>query len=124
MLLCLRPAFDVLCETVAFTLEGQGDLYPIAKSMGYHVVWLSMTILSGFALLTIVHLLLKRIKITYGLLRCFLVLADILPSQAISRFFGYSADQFHFAGEASFLHDRPGKGFPGRNQRTPGPSPC
>lgn len=59
MLLCLRPAFDVLCETVAFALGGQGDLYHIAKSTGYTMVWLSMALLLGFSLLTIARLLVK-----------------------------------------------------------------
>ncbi len=59
MLLCLRPAFDVLCETVAFALGGQGDLYHIAKLTGYPMVWLSMAILLGFSLLTIARLLVK-----------------------------------------------------------------
>jgi hypothetical protein len=59
MLLCLRPAFDVLCETVAFALGGRGDLYHIAKSTGYPMVWLGAAILLGFSLLTIVRLLVK-----------------------------------------------------------------
>lgn len=59
MLLCLRPAFDVVCETVAFALGGKGDLYHIALSIGYPMVWLSMAILLGFSLLTIVRLLVK-----------------------------------------------------------------
>jgi len=45
---------------------------------------------------------LKGIKITYGLLTCFLMLASILLAQAISLLFGHSADQFHLAGRASF----------------------
>jgi hypothetical protein len=59
MLLCLRPAFDVVCETVAFALGGQGDLYHIAHSTGYPMVWLSMTILLGFSLLTIARVLVR-----------------------------------------------------------------
>jgi hypothetical protein len=46
---------------------------------------------------------LKGIKITYGLLTCFLMLASILLAQAISLLFGHSADQFHLAGRASFF---------------------
>ncbi|NLP10440.1 CPBP family intramembrane metalloprotease [bacterium] len=45
---------------------------------------------------------LKGIKITYGLLTFFLMLASILLAQAISLLFGHSADQFHLAGRASF----------------------
>ncbi|HNT16723.1 MAG TPA: hypothetical protein PKJ37_02350 [Acidobacteriota bacterium] len=58
MLLCLRPAFDLACETVAFALGGKGDLYHIAQVAGYPMVWLSMAILFGFSLLTIVRVLL------------------------------------------------------------------
>ena len=57
MLLCLRPAFDVVCETVAFALGGRGDLYHIAQAIGYPMVWLSMAILFGFSLFTIARVL-------------------------------------------------------------------
>ncbi len=57
MLLCLRPAFDVVCEAVAFALGGQGDLYHIAQATGSTMVWLSMAILLGFSLLTIARVL-------------------------------------------------------------------
>ena len=59
MLLCLRPAFDAVCETVAFALGGRGDLYHIAQSTGDATVWLGMTILLGFSLLTIARVLVK-----------------------------------------------------------------
>jgi hypothetical protein len=59
MLLCLRPAFDVVCETVAFALGGQGDLYRIAQATGYPMVWSSMAILFGFSLLTIARVLVE-----------------------------------------------------------------
>ena len=59
MLLCLRPAFNVVCETVAFALGGQGDLYHIAQATGYPMVWLSMAILFGFSLLTIARVLVE-----------------------------------------------------------------
>jgi hypothetical protein len=57
MLLCLRPAFDVVCETVALALGGRGDLYHIAQAIGYPTVWLSMAILFGFSLFTIARVL-------------------------------------------------------------------
>jgi hypothetical protein len=53
MLLCLRPAFDAVCETAAFALGGRGDLYHIAQVTGYPAVWLSMILLIGFSLFTI-----------------------------------------------------------------------
>ena len=59
MLLCLRPAFDVVCETVAFALGGQGDLYHIALVTGRPTVWLSMTILLGLSLFTIARVLVE-----------------------------------------------------------------
>ena len=57
MLLCLRPAFDVVCETVALALGGRGDLFHIAQAIGYPTVWLSMAILFGFSLFTIADVL-------------------------------------------------------------------
>lgn len=45
---------------------------------------------------------LKGIKPIYLVLTCFLMLASILLAQAISLLFGHSADQFSFAGAASF----------------------
>jgi hypothetical protein len=57
MLLCLRPAFDVVCETVAFALGGKGDLHHLATSTGYPMLWLSMAVLLGFSLLTILRFL-------------------------------------------------------------------
>jgi len=59
MLFCLRPAFDVLCETGAFAVGGQGDLYHIAQSTGVAIVWLGMAILLGFSLLTIARVLVE-----------------------------------------------------------------
>jgi hypothetical protein len=60
MLLCLRPAFDVACETVGFALGARGDLYHIALATGRPTVWLSMTILFGFSLFTIARVLVER----------------------------------------------------------------
>jgi hypothetical protein len=46
MLLCLRPTFDLMCETVAFHLGGKGDLYHIANIAGSPATW-------GFAIAAI-----------------------------------------------------------------------
>lgn len=42
------------------------------------------------------------IRLPYLLMTCFLMLGSILLAQAISLLFGHSADQFRFAGQASF----------------------
>jgi hypothetical protein len=59
MLLCLRPVFDAVCETVAFALGGRGDLHHIAQSTGDATLWLGMALLLGFSLLTIARVLVK-----------------------------------------------------------------
>lgn len=57
MLLCLRPAFDVVCEIVAFALGGQGDLFHLARAVGSPMVWSSAVLFLGFAGLTIARIL-------------------------------------------------------------------
>lgn len=57
MLLCLRPAFDVLCEAVAFALAGRGDLFHIAQGTGAPTVWWSMALLFGFSVFTVARVL-------------------------------------------------------------------
>ena len=59
MLLCLRPAFDVLCEAVAFALGGRGDLYYVAQVTGYPLLWLSIAILMSFSVFTIARVLVE-----------------------------------------------------------------
>lgn len=61
MLLCLRPAFDLLCETVSFALGFQGDLYHLALTIGYPTLDLSLAALLGFSLLTITRVLMKNV---------------------------------------------------------------
>jgi hypothetical protein len=39
MLLCLRPTFDLICETVAYHLGGKGDIYHIANIAGPPTTW-------------------------------------------------------------------------------------
>ncbi len=59
MLLCLRPAFDVVCETVAFALGGRGDLYHIAQVTGTPMVWSTMAVLAGFSVFTVARVIVK-----------------------------------------------------------------
>ena len=56
MLLCLRPAFDVLSETVAFALGAQADLYHITLAVGSTRVWVGSVILLGFSLFIMTRL--------------------------------------------------------------------
>jgi hypothetical protein len=60
MLLCLRPAFDLVCESVAFALGGRGDLYHLALATGSPAVWAGLAILLGFALFTIARVLMNH----------------------------------------------------------------
>jgi hypothetical protein len=39
MLLCLRPTFDVVCETISFASGFRGDLFHIALSAGSFATW-------------------------------------------------------------------------------------
>jgi hypothetical protein len=59
MLLCLRPAFDVICEAVAFALGGRGDLYHIAQVTGSPAVWVGILVLSGSSVFAVAHVLLS-----------------------------------------------------------------
>ena len=59
MLLCLRPAFDVICEAVAFALGGRGDLYHVAQVTGYPVVWVGVLVLAGSSVFAVAHVLMS-----------------------------------------------------------------
>ena len=53
LLLCLRPAFDFVCETIAFEQGGQGDLFHIAEVVGTATVWFLMILCNGLSLYVI-----------------------------------------------------------------------
>ncbi len=57
MLLCLRPAFDFVCETIAFLSGDRGDLYHIEKIIGSFMTWSFVLISIGLSLLSIVRVL-------------------------------------------------------------------
>jgi hypothetical protein len=59
LLLCLRPAFDVICEAVAFVLGGRGDLYHLAQVTGYPVVWVGMLVLAGSSAFAVARVLMS-----------------------------------------------------------------
>jgi len=40
MLLCLRPGFDFVCETIAFLLGDRGDVYHLEEAAGSNATWL------------------------------------------------------------------------------------
>jgi hypothetical protein len=57
MLLCLRPMFDFVCETVAFALGDKGDFYHIAGVVGGPAVWSLLVVLIGLSAHTIARVL-------------------------------------------------------------------
>jgi hypothetical protein len=54
MFICLRPAFDLVCETVGFATGFRGDLYHIALTAGWSVTWAFLGLSIAFALSVIV----------------------------------------------------------------------
>jgi len=59
MLLCLRPLFDLVCETIAFILGGRGDIYWISRTLGSALTWTFLSCSIGLALVSIT-VVLKR----------------------------------------------------------------
>jgi len=57
MLLCLRPAFDFLCETIGFVLGDRGDIYHIHAIIGSGWTWTFILFSAGLILYTIVIVL-------------------------------------------------------------------
>jgi hypothetical protein len=57
MLLCLRPLFDLVCETVAFALGGKGDLYFLDRILGNFLMWTFLLFSIGLALVCTVKVL-------------------------------------------------------------------
>jgi hypothetical protein len=57
MLLCLRPAFDFVCEPIAFLTGDRGDLYHIEKIIGSFMTWSFLLLSIGLSLLSIVSVL-------------------------------------------------------------------
>ena len=61
MLLCLRPAFDLLCETVSFATGFRGDLFHLALTAGNVVTWTFLALAIMFSIAVIV-LVLRRFR--------------------------------------------------------------
>ena len=57
MLLCLRPAFDFVCEPVAFLLGDRGDFYSVGQIIGGFDTWLFIILSLGLSLVSIVSIL-------------------------------------------------------------------
>jgi hypothetical protein len=57
MLLCLRPAFDLVCESVAFLSGDKGDIYHIAGILGGFVTWSFLLLSIGLSLISILTIL-------------------------------------------------------------------
>jgi hypothetical protein len=61
MLLCLRPTFDFVCETIAFLSGDRGDLYYIDKTIGSLLTWSFLLFSIGLSWFSIVKILSKFI---------------------------------------------------------------
>lgn len=59
LLLCLRPAFDLVCETVAFLLRAQGDVYHVREILGGPATWWLLLAALGWSLFTILAVLMR-----------------------------------------------------------------
>jgi hypothetical protein len=53
MLLCLRPAFDFVCEPIAFLSGDRGDFYAIQQIVGPFAIWSFILISIGLAVYSI-----------------------------------------------------------------------
>jgi hypothetical protein len=54
MLLCLRPAFDFVCETIGFATGFRGDLFHIALTVGGFATWTFLALSMAFSLYAII----------------------------------------------------------------------
>ncbi|MBX2991101.1 MAG: hypothetical protein KF749_08035 [Bacteroidetes bacterium] len=54
MVLCLRPAFDLVCETIGYVTGFQGDLFHIALTAGDFTTWTFLTLSIAFSIYAIV----------------------------------------------------------------------
>lgn len=61
MLLCLRPTFDVVCETVGLATGARGDPWCLAQVVGYPVVWTSALGLIVLSVLVSLRVVLRRV---------------------------------------------------------------
>ncbi len=57
MLLCLRPAFDFVCEPIAFLTGDRGDFYAIQGIIGSNLTWLFIVLSLCLSMLSILVIL-------------------------------------------------------------------
>jgi len=57
MLLCLRPAFDFVCESIGFVSGDRGDFYAIERIIGSALTWLFILFSLALSLFSIVTVL-------------------------------------------------------------------
>lgn len=57
MLLCLRPAFDFVCEPIAFLRGDKGDFYALQGVTGGFLVWLFIVISFALCLFSVLTIL-------------------------------------------------------------------
>ena len=57
MLLCLRPGFDFVCESVGFLTGDRGDFYAMQSIIGTGPIWLFMVFMLGLYVLAVVRVL-------------------------------------------------------------------
>ena len=57
MLLCLRPAFDFVCESVGFLTGDKGDFFAIQSIAGAGPIWLFIVFSLGLSLLSVLRIL-------------------------------------------------------------------
>lgn len=57
MLLCLRPAFDFVCESIGFLTGDRGDFYAIQIIIGSSLTWLFIVFSLGLSLLAVSRIL-------------------------------------------------------------------
>lgn len=62
MLLCLRPAFDLVCETVAFMSGDRGDLYHIERAIGGVGTWSMLGLAIGVSAIAIASVLRRFVE--------------------------------------------------------------
>lgn len=68
MLLCLRPAFDFGCESIALLSGDGGDLYAIQNIIGSGMTWTSIAVSLGLSILTVVTIL-RRLQSSGAIIR-------------------------------------------------------